>query len=213
MPNPLPPGLVGLARPRDVAPGSLLFLQGDPADRCYYLEAGEVALRKLARSGDEVEVGRIGPGDWFGEAVMFAGRGYPVSAHIVRPSRVLAVSRADIVGSSEPGVSGYFLGLLAQKCLGLNRRIEELTVMDARERVARYLLRLCPTSGGGVCAGSGCRLTLPHKKVDIARQLAMAPETLSRTLSLLERDGLLVGEGTRVAVASCAGLRAIAEDE
>lgn len=206
----LPPALVALAHPKDVLAGTLLFLQDEAADRCYFLEVGEVALRRIGRGGDEIEVARIEPGEWFGEAVMFAGQGFPVQATVVKASRVWEFRRRALGGALDPGVSGFFLGLLAQKCLGLNRRIQELTVMDARERVARYLLRLCP---GGGCGGTGCRLSLPKKKVEIARELAMAPETLSRTLGQLEKDGFLVLTGTQVAVASCGRLRALAEAE
>ena len=210
----LPPALVGLGHRRDATLGTLLFLQDDPADKCFYLEAGEIALRRVSRSGEEVEVARIEPGEWFGEAILFAGRGYPVQAVVVRPSRVLEFRRATILSSLDPEVSLFFLSLLARKCLALNHRIEELTVMGARERVARFLLGQCPGLEAGCPGGLGaCRFPLPKKKVEIAMELGMAPETLSRALGQMERDGYLRVTGSQVEVPSCERLKNLVADE
>ena len=206
MSMPLPPALVPLARRREASQGTLLFLQDEPADRCYYLETGEVALRRVSRSGDEVEVARIEPGEWFGEAVLFAGRGFPVQATVVRPSGLLEFRRNTILSSLNPEVSQFFLTLLAQKCLGLNRRIEELTVMDARERVARFLLGLGP----GTETGS---FPLPKKKVEIAKELGMAAETFSRSLAQLEKDGYLKVTGGQMEIPSWSRLRGLVQGE
>ena len=212
--NTLPPALVGLGHRREVPQGTLLFLQDEPAERCFFLEAGEVALRRVSRSGDEVEVARIESGEWFGEALLFAGQGYPVQATVVRPSRLLEFRRGAILSSLNPEVSLFFLSLLARKCLALNRRIQELTVMDARERVARFLLGLCPARAGD-CPGDrqGCRFPLPKKKVEIALELGMAPETLSRALGQMERDGYLKVTGSQVEVPSCSRLKILISDE
>lgn len=210
----VPEALVPLAHRREVPQGTLLFLQEEPADRCFFLESGEVALRRVSRSGEAVEVSRIEPGEWFGEAVLFAGRGFPVQAMVVRPSRLLEFRRATILGSLNPEVSRFFLALLAQKCLGLNRRIEELTVMDARERIARFLLSLCPGKAGG-CPGDrqACGFPLPKKKVEIAMELGMAPETLSRALGQMERDGYLTVTGARVEIPSCSRLVGLVSED
>lgn len=212
MPHSIPAALVPLSHHRDVSQGTLLFLQDEPADRCFFLEAGEVALRRVSRSGDEVEVARIEPGEWFGEAVLFAGRGFPVQAVVVRPSVVREFRRTTILSSLNPEVSQFFLGLLAQKCLGLNRRIEELTVMDARERLARFLLEHCPGGGRSPGAQDACQFPLPKKKVEIAMELGMAPETLSRALGQMEREGYLKVTGSQVEIPSCPRLQGLIEE-
>jgi len=210
----LPPALVGLGRRREVPQGTLLFLQDEPAERCFFLEIGEVALRRVSRSGDEVEVARIEPGEWFGEALLFAGRGYPVQATVVRLSRFLEFRRGAILSSLNPEVSVFFLSLLARKCLALNHRIQELTVMDARERVARFLLGLCPGRADGCPGGrQGCHFPLPKKKVEIALELGMAPETLSRALGQMEKDGYLKVAGSQVEVPSCGRLKSLIQAE
>jgi CRP/FNR family transcriptional regulator, dissimilatory nitrate respiration regulator len=203
----LPESLMGIGRRREAGSGAMIFQQGAPAESCYYLESGEVALCRLSRSGSEVEIARAGEGEWFGEAIIFAGSAYPAQATARRDSRLVEFGRSAILGARDPEVSAFFLSLLAGKCLKLNRRIEQLAIMDVRERLVRYILDLCPGRAAG-CAGekSPCSVPFPKKKLEIAAELGMAPETFSRNLRQLEAEGLVLSRGRRIEVPSCVEL-------
>jgi CRP/FNR family transcriptional regulator, dissimilatory nitrate respiration regulator len=210
----VPASIAALGARRSVGSGELLFRQGESADRCFLLEEGEVALRRLSRKGEEIEIARIGEGEWFGEAVLFAGRPFPAQAAAVRKSVVLEFRRADLLSAPDPEIVSFFLSLLARKCLALNGRIEQLVATDARERVAGFVLGLCPGGPAG-CEGSRgtCFLTLPKKKREIAIELGMTPETLSRALRRMEAEGYLKMRGPLVEIPSCSLLRGLAEGE
>ncbi len=210
----LPPALASIGVRRELESGAVLFNQDDEAESCFLLESGEVALRRSSRRGDEVEVARIGPGEWFGEVVLFAARGYPARASVSASGSVLEFRRSAVLASRDPEVSAFFLGLLARKCLALNKRIDQLTVMDARERLAAFILGLCPGAGAG-CAGDkrACSFPLPKKKREIALELGMAPETLSRTFNKMQAEGLFKVRGSRVEIPSCRELRLLVEEE
>jgi|GEM_PF-561340 len=221
----IPASLASFWVRKEFPAGSVIFAQEDGAERCFYLERGEVALRRGTRRGSEVEVARIAEGEWFAEAVLFAGRRYPAQAVASRDSSVLEFRRADILSSADPRVASFFLELLARKCLALNARIEQLAGQDARERVAAFILGLCPGAASG-CAGrraagsepggeasrGPCSFPLPKKKREIASELAMSPETLSRVLRRMEGEGYLKIDGPRVEIPSCERLRSLAED-
>jgi CRP/FNR family transcriptional regulator len=202
----LPPALTALGRRRAIGAGALIFQQDEPAASCLYLESGEVSLRRFSGSG-EIEIARIGAGEWCGEVILFAGGSYPAQAVAVQDTAALEFRRPDILGAPDPAVRSFFLGLLARKCLKLNRRIEQLTIMDTRERLAQYILGLCPGRASG-CGGnmSPCSFPFPKKKREIAEELGMAPETLSRGLRQLETEGLVKIEGPRIRIPSCEGL-------
>lgn len=60
-------GQGGPPRPRSLAPGEVLFEQGDVGDLVYVVDTGEVeVLRRRADQQDE-RLGAFGPGDYFGE--------------------------------------------------------------------------------------------------------------------------------------------------
>jgi CRP/FNR family transcriptional regulator, dissimilatory nitrate respiration regulator len=218
----IPEALASSGLRREVPAGARFFRQEAEADRCFFLERGEVALRRTSRKGAEVEVARIGAGEWFAEAVLFAGRRYPADAVAVSDCAVLEFRRASILASPDPGVAPFFLSLLARKCLALNARIGLLAATDARERVAGFVLGLCPGALAG-CHGSGgaagcdgsrtaCSFALPKKKREIAAELGMSPETLSRALRRMDSEGYLRIRGPRVEIPSCARLRSLVED-
>jgi CRP/FNR family transcriptional regulator, dissimilatory nitrate respiration regulator len=199
---------------RSVGAGAIIFQQEAIAESCFLLESGEITLRRISRSGAEVELARIGEGEWFGEIILFAARVFPAQAVAARACSLLEFRRSAILSSSDPEVSSFFLSLLARKCLSLNRRIEELTIMDARERLARFVIRLCPGHEEGCDGGrSACSFPLPKKKREIAAELGMAPETLSRTLRQMEEEGYIKVKGSRLEVPSCAKLRRLIEGE
>jgi len=211
-PGPLPQALVDLGLRRELPEGGRVFRQGEEAKSCFFLERGEVLLRKLSRTGAELEIGRLSEGDWFGEAVLFASGLYPADAFASKASTLLEFRREAIVPARDPSVATYFLSLLAGKCLMLNRRIEVLAIMDSRERLARFILSLCPGRLSG-CEGGGraCSVPLPRRKREIALELGMAPETLSRCLRQLEGEGLIRVRGMAVEIPSCAALMEVAE--
>lgn len=209
----VPPALAALGQRRALTAGLILFQQEAPAESCYLLESGEMALRRVSRSGAEVELARIGEGEWFGEIILFAARTFPAQAVAVRDSIVLEFRRSAILSSSDPAVSSFFLSLLARKCLSLNHRIEELTIMDARERLARFIIGLCPGHAKGCSGGrKACSFPLPRKKREIAIELGMAPETLSRTLRQMEDEGYIKVSGSLLEVPSCDFLMSLIEE-
>jgi serine/threonine-protein kinase len=54
-----------------VGPGELIVRQGDPGDVAYVIQSGECDVWKLI-GGERAHVRRLGPGDVFGEAAVFA---------------------------------------------------------------------------------------------------------------------------------------------
>jgi len=200
----LPPGLEALGQRRVLKAGALVFQQGTPAASCLFIETGELSLRRVSGTGDEVELARVGPGGWCAEAILFAGGVYPAQAVAVQDSVALEFRKSDIIGAPDPEVRDFFLGLLAEKCLRLTRRIEQLTIMDTRERLAEYILGLCPGHASGCPGGRApCSFPFPRKKREVAEELGMAPETLSRALRQLGTEGLIRIEGPRITIPSC----------
>ena len=209
----LPPGLSSLGRRREAKAGALLFQQDQPAGSCLYVESGEIALRRVSRSGAEIEIARVGPGEWCGEVILFAGDSYPAQAVATRDSTIVEFRRADVLGRADREMSEFFLGLLARKCIKLNSRIEQLTILDSGQRLAGYLVDLCPGRAAG-CSGDkrGCSFPLPKKKREIAAELGMTPETLSRALRQLEDSGCIRIGGPRIEIPSCERLLGLLED-
>ncbi len=153
--------------------------------------------------GREVELIRAGPGDFIGEAVVFAADSFPAFAQAASVSETYFFDRKAVFSRirRDPETARFFLDLLARKCLVLNKRIETLSLRTVRQRLASHLLTSC---SGERC----CRVVIDTKKSDLARLLGTVGETLSRTLSRMEKEGLIEVSGRTIRIPDCRRLRA-----
>ncbi|UCC40855.1 MAG: Crp/Fnr family transcriptional regulator [Candidatus Aminicenantes bacterium] len=180
----------------------MLFNAQDEANGMYYVLSGEIRVFKMDDQGREVEVVRIAPGDFLGEAVVFVSSAFPVFAQAVKESKVLFFEKNAINKKIEenPSVAKFFLSLLARKCVVLNTRIESLGLQTVRKRLIQYIFSHC--SGE-----KQCLIELKLKKVDLARMLGTISETLSRNLKQMQDEGLIEVKGKNIYVKDCHRLR------
>ena len=182
--------------------GEVLFSAQGKADGFYYVESGEIRVYKMDENGREVEVVRLGPGDFLGEAIVFVSPVFPFFAQAVKDSKVLFFDKTTVLRAMErePLVSKFFVNLLAQKCVILSKRIESLGLQTVRQRLIQYLLSNC--SGDQQCIAE-----LRVKKVELAKILGTISETLSRNLKQMQEEGLIKVEGNRIRVIDCRQMR------
>lgn len=199
----LPAGILALGRDRRYLKGSFLFQAEEKAESFFYLRSGEVRVFKLDENGRELEVARLAPGDFAGEAFALTGGRFPFFAQAARDARVLAFSAAEVERAlaADAGTARFFIRLLAGKCVRLSKRVESLGLKTVRRRLAEFLLSRC----GGK---NGCSIVLPMSKGELARALGTVSETLSRTLRQLRDEGVIDVKGKSILIRDCPGLKA-----
>lgn len=84
------------ARPQRFAAGEVIVDQGDVADRFFVLVRGQAVVVTQAPDGQEVTVGRLSPGDFFGETGLLADRASARTATVraATPVEVLTLDRS-----------------------------------------------------------------------------------------------------------------------
>ena len=169
--------------------GQVLFEQQRPANEIFMLQAGQVKLMRISSEGQEKVIDLISPGNTFAEAIMFSRISvYPVTAAALCASKLLcfdANTYADILHQSTDACFSI-MAHLSRRQHWLIGEIDRLTLHNATFRIIAYLLDQIPSTHLGT---SEVNLNTP--KHVIASRLSMTPETLSRTLSKLSRDGLI----------------------
>jgi len=183
---------------------AFLFLAAEDARGFYYILKGEVRVFRMDDAGKELEIVRLRPGDFFGEAIAILKGKFPAFARAAQDTEVLLFERPAVFRELEksPSIARFFLLLLARKCQVLNQRIETLGLRTVRQRLAQYLLSFCR-------GDEACRLELPIKKVELARQLGTISETLSRNLRQLQEEGLIEVRKRQILVKSPRRLREV----
>ena len=186
---------------REHPKGQLLFQQGDMADRFYVVLSGWVKIFRLTQDGDQAVMGLFTRGESFAEAAMFMGGKFPASAEVVEEARLLRVESGPFEKRlhAEPEIAVAMLASVSRRMHYLVGQIEQLQVRSGTQRVADFLLKLCPAEDGPT------EIALPYDKSLIASRLGMKPESFSRALARLRDLGVRT-ERSHVSVSDAAAL-------
>ena len=191
--------------------GEILFHRGDPAAGMHVIVVGQIKLAFDSPSGDQKVVDFLGPGQSFGEAVMFLDACHVVSAHALADSLLLFISREAIFEELEhdPKFARRVIGGLSRRLHFLMSDLEAVSMRSGTERVIGYLLsQRAIADMGGRKAGEGpLRITLPATKGMIASLLNLTQEHFSRILRELISRGMITVKGREVVISDVERLK------
>ncbi len=187
--------------------GLEMIRQGDPADFLHIVLEGSVEL--FAQwSGRECTMAVLRPVSTFILAACIRDAPYLMSARTLERTRIILVPASDLRAmfrhDTEFAVS--VINELAACYRSVVRNAKTLKLRNSRERVASYLLRQ------SLLAGGVASYILPVEKRLLASYLGMTPENLSRTLRLLEADGIKM-DGARVIITDREKLTVLAQPD
>jgi CRP-like cAMP-binding protein len=181
------------ARPIHAAREELLVQQEDCPRGIHLVLSGRIKCFVLSPSGGEKIVRLAEPGCFFGEEAALLNRPHIVNAQAMSPSELLfvptALLREAMVSSTPFSVSMSMR--LAMASYDLMSTMQVQFQLSGTQRVAHYLTRLAPDDA------EHCEIRLDIDKQTIAAQLNLTPETLSRILSQLTREGMIQPRGRR----------------
>ncbi len=189
-----------MSRSGTIPRGSCCFSR-TTADRFYVVLGGWVKIFRLTPDGDEAVMGLFARGESLAEAAMFMGGRFPANAEVVEQARLLRVESRpfEMRLHAEPEIAVAMLASVSRRMHYLVGQIEQLQVRSGTQRVADFLLKLCPTEDGPA------EIALPSDKSLIASRLGMKPESFSRSLARL-RDLGVRSERSHVSISDSTAL-------
>ena len=168
---------------KSLAQGEVLFRQGDAASYLYTVLEGGVRLVRYTSEGDAVVIYTARAGDSLAEAALFSEI-YHCDAEAVLPATVACYDKEKILAllQAHPEKSMACIALFARQVRSLRSLLEVRSIRSARDRVLHYLLLQADPGTMEMSLPAGSVKAMAHK-------LAMAHETLYRTLAVLENEG------------------------
>jgi len=189
-----------------VRAGSVLFHQGDPFRCISIIRLGTVKTYAVDRDGREQIFGFHMAGDVLGFNAVDEGR-HP--CHAVALDRV-TVCRLPFQHALE--LAARVPALQARLFRMMSREIARATRLscptNAEERLAAFLIGMGDSMAARGYSSSRWQLTM--SRMDIARYLRLAPETLSRLLRRFQQEGLVAMQGRAVELRARERLQAMA---
>jgi CRP-like cAMP-binding protein len=165
------------------ARNSEIYGENEPADYLYKVVSGAVRSYKVLVDGRRQIGGFYLPGDIFG---LETGEEHTFSAEAITDCRIVVIKRSALVAlaARDNEMARQMWELTARE---LHRAQDRMLVLikSAQERVAGFLLEMAAR------AADGGAVELPMSRQDIADYLGLTIETVSRTLTQLEKSAAI----------------------
>ena len=186
--------IAGFLVERRVSEGETIFSEGETGGPFFVVATGRLRVFRILPNGREVTIFLLGPEASFGFLPLLDGGPYPVSVRAVEASALLVLERGPFLRllKSDAEIGVRLLAHLAGRLRGCMDQLSVLGQPGARARVAHGLLGLVPSETTGAREAT---VLLPFSQEELARLLHLTPESLSRALAKMRREGLVVRLG------------------
>lgn len=185
--------LVKHAVRRAFTTGQIIYLEGDESSGLWILEAGRVKAFKLSPDGQEFILRFFSPGDTFNELAALDLGPNPASTMAITDVTAWVIPAQVFTAAliNDHALTLNVLHGMAGRVRDLVGRIEDLALRPVTARLARFLLEQIENP------------SLAHPAVTralIANHLATTPESISRSLRLLEDAGAIRFDRHRIII-------------
>lgn len=193
--------LLAAARVRHIERKHIVFATGDPATHCFLLRAGRVQYHRTTKSGDDILLRWLLPGDVFGVVSLLKNPPtYIATAETVTRSEVLVWNHATIrkLAQQYPQLVENGLRIAVRYLKNYSDRHVRLVSKTAEHRLAVSLLKL--GHGAGQVHPHGIEVDVTNEQISSLADIS--PFTASRVLNEWQRAGHVSKKRGRIVVHS-----------
>jgi CRP/FNR family transcriptional regulator len=186
--------LARIGHHRRYARGETIVAAGDPNTICATLTRGAAKMSTIDRDGTERIVALVHPAGMLGQ--MFAPAAtLHVTALTDSEACLFPRGRFEALRDSRPALAGRLLNELGRELDESRALIDLISKRQARGRVAALILAFARAASPAPCHDETA-FELPLTRGEMAQLLGITIETVSRTLTALEKGGTIRREGS-----------------
>jgi len=186
-----------------ISKNETLFQKGDIARGLHLVIAGQIKLLLPAANGTEMIVHMAGAGDAFGEEALLPHKPCPLAAQANRDTLLMVIEKQVLIEAMRRNCdfSNTMMTHMCERLCALVENMETCVQRSSAQRVVHYLTQHAPIEADSF------DLELDANKQTIASQLNLAPETFSRVLNRLSKDGYIHVKGRNIRLHNLNSLR------
>ena len=198
--------LARIATPSQRPAGTMIQLEGEPADAMYIVTQGRVKVTRLSTRGREQVLFVAIAGQHFNAVPVFDGGPCPANAEALTDVSLLALPAAALrrVIEEHPPLASAFLAEFGTQLRHLVNLVDRLALHTVQGRLARLLVEQAEAAAPG-------KTLPPLTQSDMAARLGTVREMVARTLKGFEVQGLIRLDHGVITVLDKQGLAAQAE--
>lgn len=179
-----------IASSRSYEKGDTVYMAGDKGGTLFVLHTGRAKLFRLNANGKEQVLRLVEPGEFFGELSLFSSLPLTDNAQVLEATTMCTLQgeRLKELMAKYASIAFKVMDELSRRLEKAENRIETISFSSVTKRVTDALLDMSQGKE---------EILLPMTKGDLASQLGMSQETLSRKLTALQEEGLILLKGHR----------------
>jgi len=188
-----------------------VFMEGDPARWFCVVKSGHVKILRHSRTGKDVVLELLSPGEIFGGVAVIEQRPYPAAAQATEASVVLKIPAAPIIALADrhPSLVKEMALVISRRLRTAHDSVESLAVDPVEARLAATLLRLAEREGRP--GRAGVTLAFHLTRQSLADMSGTTVETAIRVVGRWIRDGWVTDEGNHLVLGDLERLRELAQ--
>lgn len=199
--------VASITRARTYEKGQAIYNAGDHKEKLFVVHSGKVKIYRLSPAGKEQVIRLVGPGQFFGELSLFSPQASTEYALALQQSTMCVIEGPLIktLMGTHPTIGLKVMEELSRRLDRAESLIRDLALQSVEQRLARFLLDEAQSTG---------EVGLKTTKGNLASQLGMSQESLSRKLASFQDRGLIALKAPRIiSITHKAGLEAVVDGE
>lgn len=185
---------------RDASRNQAIYMDGDEADRVYFLKTGKVKISSYSDEGKEMIHAIVGPGELFGELAIAGESEHEHFAEATEDAKVCSIRVKDFEKYLEnnPRLNLRITKLIGLRMQKIQNRLKAMWFRSAPERIESFIKEMAEEHGEKI--GEEMEIPLRLKHQEIANLTATTRQTVTSTLNQMEKNGIITYDRKRILI-------------
>ncbi len=181
------------------APHETIYMQGEDAQRLYFIKKGRVRALYMTKAGKELTFEIVEKGKIIGESSFLGHSIYPATVEAVNDVELLAcdLSRLYEYMAESTELTWVIIQMLSRTCNHLTEQLRRVTLYDRYQKIASFLLHetTFPDFDRGVTKDS-----IPYTQEELGISLGLNRVTVAKVLNEWKNAGIVATAYGRIQI-------------